>query len=460
MTFWEWILSYLKQSLGLNLIEANPLNYQGWFNLVFSCLSLFIGILVAYRTLYAVLGFFGHSRLYPTHAQDKRYAFVLCARNEEKVIGNLIESIRGENYPQELIDIYVIADNCSDETATVAKSLGCFVYERHDLQHCRKGFALRDFFADFKKSHDVLSYYGFCFMDSDNVVAPSFLSKMNDALQEGYDVVSGYRNVKNLAENWVTAIGGINMYRSVIFSHRPRSILNSAEMICGTGFIMRSPLLEEGWVCTGLTEDSETMIRLVGQEKKMGYCEEAEFYDEQPSTVKIALRQRLRWQKGMLLNWWEHGWGLFLSFLKHPTWSKYDLYWEIFPYGLVALLFGVLQQLFSVIYLLVSGGQTGYSLMDFFMYPVNTLFYLYLGGFFTGIIIYLKEWKKMHFNPLEAFLYLFLWPIYDMLGGPISVVCLFVKVSWKPIPHHVVEDPHVLVAEEEARAKKNRVSRP
>jgi cellulose synthase/poly-beta-1,6-N-acetylglucosamine synthase-like glycosyltransferase len=456
MNFWDWIVHYFKQSLGLDLIESNPANAQGWFNLIFTCLSLFIGVFVLYRTVYAAMGIFGHSRVYPSHPQDKKYAFILCARNEEKVIGNLIDSIRKQTYPQELIDIYVIADNCEDNTAAVARAWGCFVYERHNLSECRKGFALRYFFDELKKSKDIESYYGYCFMDSDNVVAPDFLAKMNDAMQEGYDVMSSYRNVKNLAENWITAVSGINMYRSVIFGARPRSILDAGNPICGTGFIMRSYLLKEGWISTGLTEDAETMTRLIGEGKRLGYCEAAEFYDEQPSTVKIALRQRLRWQKGSILNWWDHGWRLFVSFFKRPTWSKYDIFWEIFPYGLMTFFVTFLQQLLSLIYFFTVSFNTGYTPMDFFLYPINTLLYMYLGGFITGLIVIIKEWRKVHFSVPQAILYLFLWPIYDILSLPISVICLFMKVGWKPIPHHVVEDANALVAEEEAKAKKEK----
>jgi cellulose synthase/poly-beta-1,6-N-acetylglucosamine synthase-like glycosyltransferase len=458
MEFWNWIVNYVKNSLGLNLIEENPANAQGWFNLVFSCLSLLIGVLVFYRTIYAILGIFGKSRKYSAKPMDKRYAFVLSARNEEKVIGNLIDSIHQQTYPQNLIDIFVVADNCDDNTAAVARKLGCHVYERHDLEHCRKGYALNFLFSHLKEDIDIESYYGYCFMDSDNICAPTFLENMNNALQDGYGVMSGYRNVKNLTENWIAAVSGVNMYRVVIFGQRPRSIVDSAEQICGTGFIMRGYLLKDGWPSTGLTEDAETMTRLVGQNVPMGYNEAAEFYDEQPSNVKIAIRQRLRWAKGGILNWWEHGWGLFVSWLKKPTWSKYDLYWEIFPYGLVTFAFTFLQQILSLSYLLYMGvnTNTGYTLMDFFIYPLNTMLYMYIGGFLTGIIVLIKEWKKIHFNFGQALGYAFLWPLYDMLGVPISILCLFMRVGWKPIPHHVVADANSLVEEEAKKSAKKK----
>ena len=336
----------------------------------------------------------------------------------------------------------------------MARKLGCHVYERHDPEHARKGFALNFLFNRLKQDIDIESFYGYCFMDSDNICAPTFLEHMNNALQEGYGVMTGYRNVKNLSENWITAVSGINMYRVVIFGQRPRSIINTAEQICGAGFIMRGHLLKDGWNSTGLSEDIETMTHLVGDNVPMGYNEAAEFYDEQPSSVKIAVRQRLRWSKGIILNWLKNGWGLFASWFKKPSWSKYDLYWEIFPYGLMTFFLTFMQQILSLVYSLSAGFATGYSLWDFFIYPINTALFMYVGGFLTGIIILVKEWKKVHFSLGQAIGYAFLWPLFDMLGVPISILCLFMRVGWKPIPHHVVADADALVKEETEKSAK------
>jgi cellulose synthase/poly-beta-1,6-N-acetylglucosamine synthase-like glycosyltransferase len=141
-------------------------------------------------------------------------------------------------------------------------------------------------------------------MDSDNVLALDFLEKINDPFHLDYDVVSGYRNVKNMKENWISAISGLNWHRAVLYSQRPRSMINSAEQISGTGFVMKSALLKDGWHFTCLTEDGEATTRLVAQGKKLGYCEAAAIYDEQPTSLKIALRQRLtlgqRWHRELL----------------------------------------------------------------------------------------------------------------------------------------------------------------
>lgn len=532
--FWNWILTYLDASFGISLMkEGNP---QGYVNCVFMSLTTIFGILLAYRVLYLLFGIFGKSRKYKSFPDDKRYAFVFSARNEELVIGNLIDSVREQTYNQNNIDIIVVADNCNpeDKTAEIARSKGCLVYERHDLSKCRKGYALQYLFEKLK--HDlpngIETYYAYVFMDSDNVMAKDFLSKLNDAFQSGYDIATGYRNVKNADDNWLTALSAINWYRAVIVSLRARSMINSCAQIGGTGYGVRSYILKDGWDYTMITEDGEMTTRLMAVEPKirlqlkeedyarfgnnkltltmpngkkvvvkarksdktdleipekklskygispttdefgdvalgnpvilsnsqgetlsfqtgvhvshyirLGYVEAAQFFDEQPTTLKITIRQRIRWAKGGMVNWAINDWKLFFSFLRHPRWSKYDIYWEMFPYGLWNFFMGFFNLLITTI--LWATGASGNAVdgwANIWSYIINMTVIQYLGGLFTGIPVIIKEWDKVHFNVAQAIGYIFLWPFYDMIGTPISIACLFMHVTWKPVPHHVVKN--------------------
>ena len=80
---------------------------------------------------------------------DKKHKFmaIIPAHNEEAVIGNLLESLNKQDYPKELLDIYVIADNCTDNTAAIARDLGAIVYERNDPTKKTKGYAMQWFLA-------------------------------------------------------------------------------------------------------------------------------------------------------------------------------------------------------------------------------------------------------------------------------------------------------------------------
>ena len=132
---------------------------------------------------------------------DKEHKFmaVIPAHNEEMVVGNLIESLQAQNYPKDKYDIYVIADNCTDDTAKVAKEAGAIVLKRFDENHKTKGFALNWFLK--QKIEENADYDAFCVFDADNIVDKNFLKNMNKKLCQGEEVVQGYRDIKNPNED-------------------------------------------------------------------------------------------------------------------------------------------------------------------------------------------------------------------------------------------------------------------
>ncbi len=454
----DWLFGFLGIDLLMKAVENNrPVPAQAYVQLVFSFVTLTLGILNFHRFIYTLVGFFAKPKIFPEQEErNNRYAFVLSARNEEAVIGNLIDSIRAQEYPQELIDIYLVADNCSpnDKTAEIARQKGCHVYERQDPEHARKGYALEWVFAQMKQTIDLENdYFAYVFFDSDNVLAPDYLSKMDDAMVKGkYDVCKGYLNIKNLNENWITGINGINFYRAALCLSRPRAVLGmTAQAINGTGFMVRSTLLKDGWHGHEMVEDSEFAVNSVLAGANLGFCEEASYYDEQPATIRLSFRQRLRWAKGSLVNWWHAGSRLFKSFFRRPTWQKYDAYWDTFPYSLYSFLWPLLYQIITLVLMLATGQPAWGSFLN---YLLSTLIGTYIGGFFMACFVLVREWRKVHFTWWQAVLITFVWPFYDISGIFLNIACLFIKVTWKPIPHKVVADPNALVAEEKAKTKK------
>jgi len=128
---------------------------------------------------------------------------LIPAHNEEKVIANLVESLKKQNYPKDKFDIFVIADNCTDKTAEVARNAGAIVYERTDPDHKTKGYAMQWFFN--KKNEEKAEYDAVCVFDADNIVDKNFIKNMNKKLCQGEDVVQGYRDIKNPSDSWISA---------------------------------------------------------------------------------------------------------------------------------------------------------------------------------------------------------------------------------------------------------------
>lgn len=119
-----------------------------------------------------------------------RFAVVIAARNESAVIGGLIDSIHKQKYPRELLDIYVIADNCTDTTAQVAQDAGAYVYERFNRQLVGKGYALDYFFKQLMKEKKDRLYDGFFVFDADNLLDENYVYEMNKVFDSGYRVIT------------------------------------------------------------------------------------------------------------------------------------------------------------------------------------------------------------------------------------------------------------------------------
>lgn len=460
MDFWGTIKDYIYNWLGVDLIakaieEGIEIPAQAYVQLVFSCITIIFLIFTCYKGFYLIVGLFSKARKFKPTGKKERYCYILSARNEEKVIGNLIDSIREQDYPQELIDIYLIADNCSpeDKTKEIAESKGCTVLVRNDPEHARKGYSLNLAVETIRKTIGLESYYAYVFFDSDNVMAPDYLTKINDTFHDGdYGAVLGYRNIKNLNENWLTQISGMNFYRNTVANLRPRSTLHTnVQMLNGTGFALRSWILEKyGWNAFTISEDGEMTGLMASQDVKFAFCEDAEYYDEQPDTLRISLRQRLRWARGGLIVWFLVGPRIMKSFFKKPSWGKYDIWWDAFPYALFSFLFSLTYQLISII-LFLCLGNNGYDWGSFWNFVISLAVSSYVYPFVTGIVLLIREWKKMHFNIPQAIICAILWPFYDISGIFLAVASIFWKAKWKPIPHKSVASGKELQEKERKR---------
>ena len=142
----------------------------------------------------------------------KRFAAVIAAHNEELVIAHIIDSLQEQNYPRELFDIFVIADNCTDNTASIAARQGAQVYVRSDNDRSGKGHALEWMFRKIYEMGD--KYDAVCVFDADNLVSSNFLYEMNKQLCKGHNVIQGYIDSKNPFDSWITCSYSIAFWLS------------------------------------------------------------------------------------------------------------------------------------------------------------------------------------------------------------------------------------------------------
>ena len=158
--------------------------------------SLFYGLYF----LVMATGVFGKKKEKINNSKKNHFAILIAARNEEEVIGNLIKSLKKQNYPKDKYDIYVIINNCTDNTLEVARDAGANIIECTEKVKT-KGDVLKYTFNKLKDNKKIDAYVIF---DADNVVHSDFLNKMNNSINAGYEVVQGFRDSKNVCDNWLS----------------------------------------------------------------------------------------------------------------------------------------------------------------------------------------------------------------------------------------------------------------
>lgn len=227
----------------------------------------------------------------------KSFAIIIPAHNEHVVIGPLVDNLLALDYPTELYDVFVIADNCTDSTAETAQVHGALVYERFDTNQRGKGYALEWFFN--KLFHMPKKYDAVVIFDADNLVDPQFLLHMNNRLCDGSKIVQGYIDAKNPLDTWVTGAFAMSFWVSNRMLQLARYNLGFSNYLGGTGMAISLDLLKSiGWGATSLTEDMEFSLKALMLGYKTTWAHEAIVYDEKPLTFKQAWNQRKRWALG------------------------------------------------------------------------------------------------------------------------------------------------------------------
>ena len=360
--------------------------------------------------------------------KEHRFMMIIPAHNEEKVVGNLVESLQNLDYDKNLYDIYVIADNCTDTTAQIAKDAGAIVYERFDEEHKTKGFALQWFLQ--QKIEEDAPYDAFCIFDADNIVDKNFLKAMNKKLNQGEDVVQGYRDIKNPTDSWVTAGYAIFYWTMNRFYHLARYNLGLSPLINGTGFMVKFDVVKpEGWQTKTLTEDIEFSLKRIIAGKKLGWATDAIVYDEQPVGFKQSWSQRSRWTVGHIQCLHEYTKPLAVAVAENKTVMNFDglLYMlGSIPMFVLTLLLLVL----NVVIYFTDGMTVSELLWNAVRYIVPTFFLPIL----TGIMIMIIDKK-----PIRPMLKgLILYPLFLGSWLLINFKCLFKReTSWEKIEHNV-----------------------
>lgn len=403
-----------------------------------------MGLLTVHFVVFFIVGLFKRKKFAPAEKKCK-YGIVVSARNEQEVIGNLIESIRKCKYPQDKIQIFIVAHNCTDGTAQVARDAGAIVYEYNNENEKTKGYALRYLFKQIERDFGTGNFDGFFLLDADNVLAEDYIDKMNDAFVANNceKVITSFRNAKNFGENLMTALYGIYFIQGCVFESKGRTVLGCTTRVSGTGFLFSSEVVKDGWNYLTITEDWEFSADQILRNNKIVYCDEAEFFDEQPTKTKIMLRQRLRWSRGHLLVCLTRFKNLLKSLFTPKSkgggvhkFSIYDFTVLIMPLMVMSLIILITKPI-CLAFAPLFGYDAAAVWIDWAIGTAESAAVYYLSIFLSGIIMIISERKRIvDVSTGLLILAVFVYPIFLALSVLLGFIALFVKnLKWKTIPH-------------------------
>ena len=406
-------------------------NFIIWAFFTFAYLYQALYILVTWRR--------GEVKL-PPAKKNHRYAFFIAAHNEESVIANLVRSIKEQDYPSELIDVFVVADACTDRTAKEARRAGAIVYERNDLARKGKSWVL-DYGFDRILNEYPDKYEAFFVFDADNLLSPGYVTEMNKLFDQGFLVGTSYRNSKNFDSSWVSSAYALWFLREAKFLNNSRMLCGTGCAISGSGWMVSARIVQgmHGWDFHALTEDIQFSTFCAANGIRIGYAP-AEFYDEQPLTFKASWTQRMRWTKGFYQVFFSYV-GDLVHGVRKKRFGAYDMLMTIAPGNILTLVSAFVNSVYLVIGSLSHGFLATQNELSMAVGSlVMTFASMYVTFFVLAVITTVSERKHIRCRKgrrWRIITNLFTFPLFMMTYIPINVAALFMKVEWVPTKHTV-----------------------
>ena len=431
------------------------MNYVEIINLIFSIIGALFALYLLHFVFFAISGLIRH-KTYPKTEEKCRYLVLCSAKNEENVIGRLIHSIREADYPQEKLDILIVAHNCTDRTAEIASSLGAKVIIDDNEEEKTLGCAYKYAFEHFGS---LSSYDGVIVFNADNTVAKDYFEKLNDAFvyYGKKDAVTTFRHSLNMNEGILPAIYCYYFSTSCLLAFSGRNNFGLSGRITGCGFLLPASHLENGWKYVSITEDIEYSADAVLRGETIRFCYDATFYDEQPTKFKTMWFQRLRWIKGQQIVSAMYFGKLFKALFAKDRKNKASLFISLTFHSYVVLVTTILF-LIQIVFLLLSP-LFGVSLQDAFFYwngGANIFQNLFLScqtgmlfGFAKGVVFFILtsylaglavliagRAKYKGYRVMKKILAFIVFPLFLALAFPLEWTSLATrKVEWKRITH-------------------------
>ena len=354
--------------------------------------------------------------------KEPRICVIIPARDEAKVIDGLLESITMQSYKIDNENVYIIVESDKDKSINIAKSKQMRYFVRKELDKKTKGYAIDELI---KYLDRMKEYYDLYFIfDADNVLHKDFILNALDDYYKGYYVSTGFRGLKNPNDylslsTWLT-------FSILNDSHNTRMQKNNGNLILsGTGYFIEGSIIKDfkRFPFCSLTEDYESSLYYTLEGIATSYNKKAIFYDEQPTSYKVSIKQRARWIKGYFNNYFKYRKRL-INKLKDKPLNKGSL---------IEMAMGVLPLITFII-----------SILNFLIYSIFIsiklflieLFIIYLALVILSIVVILKNRKHILAAKKVIFKTLFYHPIFLISYIHAFLKMVFTKnMGWDKIEH-------------------------
>ena len=364
------------------------------------------------------------------------FAILIPARDESLVISNLLDSIEKQSINVDSKNIYIIVESSDDPTVLIAKKRGINIVYRKDLTKRRKGYALDDAIKEILKAKR--HYDAYFIFDADNVLDRNFFKEMLKSYTNGYDIGIGYRNTKNGNSSIYSAASSLTFSMINTLSNNYKVKHNLTLTISGTGFYIKGEILEKlgGYPFYSLTEDYEFSLYATLNNLSSTYNKNAKYFDEQPTSFNVTIKQRTRWVKGYftsrLMYYDKLKKKLALKDSNYP--SVYIALVGVKPY--VLLVISIILYLLNLIFRIISNSIVKVNITSLLLQFFVIIFLVYLVLVIFTLILLIKEKDNLRLNTKMKIKVLFYNPLF--LASYVKCLYLALKnkdVSWVKIEH-------------------------
>jgi cellulose synthase/poly-beta-1,6-N-acetylglucosamine synthase-like glycosyltransferase len=372
-----------------------------------------------------------------SNANNHSFVLIICAHNERAVISNSLQEMLKINYSKKLLKVLVICDNCTDDTADLARRV-CkqapgfiTVLERFNNEKRGKPHAVK-FALDYIDQH-FSNFDAVSIADADNIYDVNYFKVMNDHINKGAEIIQGYLGVKNPDDSMTSRCGMYSYSATARVYFAARQNLGMSSTLGGTGFVVtRKALAEVGWDMFSLVEDFEFSTKAIIMGKKIDFAYDAITYDEKPTTMKVSLKQRTRWMQGhwdVAIRQWKSVLG---AFFKKGS-NKADLF-DYFLYLWSPLRMALYCYLFLSIAITWYSTQVNFQYSNLIFVPWTLKFGVSIANLLQDYIYATIEgvkWHKIWVYPYYYLVFGMAWIIASVNGFNMRHSRVWVKTEHK-----------------------------